>query len=225
MQELDPGSLDAGFSSAKKRLLVSLKRKEDASLSDLAAELGISKMAALRHLTVLEAKGLVERSYRGGGRGRPRAIFRLAPTAANLFPEAYAHMTKSALGFIEEKLGRNAVVQLLEQRTREVYERYRGRFAGKDFRGRVAELARVRDEGGYMAEVGSARKGTVEIFEFNCPIRAVAEDYWEACNAEVRLFRRLLNADVEASHRVVAGDPICRFLIRRKGDDEPKAAR
>ncbi len=218
MQELDPGSLRTGFSSAKKRILVSLKRREELSLAEIAADLGVSKMAALRHLNALEAKDLVERSYRGQGRGRPRAFFRLGQFAAGLFPEAYAHMTRSALAFIEQKLGREAVVELLEQRTREVYDQYRGRFSGKDLRARAAALADVRDEGGYMAELGTARGGTIEMFEYNCPIRAVAEQFSEACYAEVRLFRRLLDADVEASHRVVAGDPVCRFLIRRKTD-------
>ena len=216
MQDVDPGSLDAGFSSAKKHILLVLKRRTEAPLAEIAEELGVSKMAALRHLNALESRGLVERSFRAGGRGRPRAFFRLSGSSAGLFPEAYAKMTTCALAFIEAKLGREAVVQLLEQRTREVYDRYRDRFDGKDLRGKVEELAKIRDEGGYMAEVGTAKRDTIEMFEHNCPIRAVAEDYSEACGAEVKLFKRLLRADVEASHRVVAGDPVCRFVIRRR---------
>ena len=216
MQEVDPGSLEAGFSSSKKHILLLLKRRDQASLAEIAEDLGVSKMAALRHLTGLESKGLVERSFRAGGRGRPRAYFRLSKSSVDLFPRAYAHMTKCALAFIEEKLGREAVVQLLEQRASEVYDRYRDRFDGKDLRGRVAELEKIRDQGGYMAEVGTAKRDTIEMFEHNCPIRAVAEEYWEACAEEVKLFKRLLHADVEASHRVVAGDPVCRFVIRRR---------
>jgi len=219
MQDATPGSLDVSFSSPKKRVLMFLKVHNEAPLVDIAEDLGISRMAALKHLHALESKGLVERSARPGGRGRPRAYFRLSGSSAGLFPEAYAHMTQCALEFIEAKLGREAVVQLLNQRTRDVYDAYRDRFDRGDFRARVAELAKVRDEGGYMAEVGSSKRTTVEMFEHNCPIRAVAEEYWEACAAEVALFRRLLRADVVASHRVVAGDPVCRFVIReRKGD-------
>ena len=85
----------------------------------------------------------------------------------------------------------------------------------------VAELVRIRDEGGYMAELGQARRNVVEMFEHNCPIMAVAETYPEACRVEREMFQNLLGADVETSHRVVAGDPVCRFLIRgrsRSGD-------
>jgi len=214
-KEVAQGLLEEKVSSPKKRIVLILKRSGSTSLADIAKELGVSRMAALRHLAALEDRGLVERSARPGGRGRPRAYFALTRESARLFPEAYAHMTMMALEFIESKLGREGVVDLLEKRSRELYDRHKHRFDNKDFRGRVEELAAIRDEGGYMAEVGPAKGRTLELLEFNCPIRAVAENYWEACAAETKLFEWLLQADVDASHRVVAGDPVCRFLIRK----------
>lgn len=219
-RDVDAGSLDAGFSSAKRHLLLALKRQGTVSLADLATELGISKMATLKHLTVLEGKGLVERSFRSGGRGRPRAFFALSRNATSLFPEAYTHMTLSALRFIEDKLGREAVVQLLKQRAQEVLEENRHRFRDGDLKERVGELVQVRDEGGYMAEMGRAGRAVIEMQEHNCPIMAVAETYPEACRVERELFQKLLRADVETSHRVVAGDPVCRFLIRPRGEGD-----
>src|SRR3989449_1631314 len=72
VSEVDAGGLEAGFSSAKKQILLTLKRRGAVSLSDMSAELRISQMATLKHLNGLEAKSLVERSFRAGGRGRPR---------------------------------------------------------------------------------------------------------------------------------------------------------
>ena len=221
VDEVDAGSLDAGFSSTKKQILLTLKRKGSTSLTDLAGGLRISKMATLKHLTVLEAKGLIERSSRSGGRGRPRAFFALSKGSASLFPEAYTHMTLCALRFIEEKIGREAIVRLLQQRAQEVLDANRNRVPDGGLKERVAELVRIRDEGGYMAELGQARRNVVEMFEHNCPIMAVAETYPEACRVEREMFQNLVGADVETSHRVVAGDPVCRFLIRgrsRSGD-------
>jgi predicted ArsR family transcriptional regulator len=214
--EGDPVPVDTGFSATKKQLLESLKRSGDRSLTDLSADLGISKMATLKHLAVLEDKGIVERSFRAEGRGRPRAHFRLTAKSAKLFPDAYAHLTLCALQFIEEKLGREAVVQLLRQRTQEVYEQNGRRFDDPDFGHRVQALVDLRDAGGYMAERGRIGKNSAEVLEHNCPIMAIAERYGEACEVEVDLFQKLLHADVEASHRVVAGDSVCRFVIRRR---------
>jgi len=214
--DVDPGGLDAGFSSTKKQILVSLKREGRISLTDLAAELNVSKMAVLKHMGALEAKGLVERSFEARARGRPRVCFSLSKDASPLFPEAYTHMTLCALSFIEEKLGRPAVVQLLKQRTQAVYAANEGRFADRGFGDKVRALVGLREEGGYMAEPARIGASSAEILEHNCPILAIAERYGEACEVEVDLFQKLLRADVEASHRVVAGDPVCRFLIRTR---------
>ncbi|HEY6237729.1 MAG TPA: MarR family transcriptional regulator [Thermoplasmata archaeon] len=203
-----------GFSSPKRALLLLLKRRPDAALSEIAEALGISKVGALRHLNSLESDGLVARSYRKVGVGRPRVCFRLTAPSARLFPEAYSQMSRSALDFIEEKLGRPAVVQLLQQRAEEVAETHGGRLKGLPLGGRVSELVRIRSEGGYMAERGGRSKSTIEFQEHNCPILALADRFPEACEVERRLFERLLKADVSTSHRVVAGDAVCRFLVR-----------
>src|SRR5207247_11436537 len=100
--EVDAGGLDAGFSSAKKQILLTLKRRGSVSLSDMAEELRISKMAALKHLNVLEAKGLVERSFKAGGRGRPPAFFNLSKNPATGLPDAYTHLTMRPLNFTDE---------------------------------------------------------------------------------------------------------------------------
>lgn len=216
--EVSGGRLETGFSSTKKEILMVLKRDGTVSLSDLARGLGISKMAVLKHLNVLEGKGLVERAFRAHGRGRPRAYFSLSKGSAHLFPEAYSQMTLSALAFIEENLGRGAVVKLLRRRAQDVYATAARRFEDKDFPQKVEELVALRSEGGYMAECGRHGTRSAEVVEHNCPILAIAGEYDEACAAERELFQKLLHEDVEVSHRVVAGDPVCRFLIRRRSE-------
>lgn len=212
----DPREVPGGLSSSKQRTLDALKRAPDASLGEVAARLGVSKVAALRRLTGLESEGLVERSYRPNGVGRPRVHFRLSTESARLFPEAYTQMSVCALRFIEERLGRGAVVAMLQQRAQEVREDHRASLANRPLPARVGELAQIRQRGGYMAEVGPRRRGTHELREHNCPILAVAEHFPEACEVERKMFESLLDAQVETTHRVVAGDAVCRFLIRPK---------
>src|SRR3989442_8660471 len=105
VNEVDAGGLEAGFSSAKKQILLTLKLRGAVSLSDISEELRISKMATLKHLNVLEAKGLVERSFKAGGRGPPARVFKLRKGSAAFFPAACTDTTLSALNFIVEKPG------------------------------------------------------------------------------------------------------------------------
>jgi len=201
-------------SSSKSAALTLLKRSPDSSLDAVATGLGISKVAALGHMQRLESEGLVQRSYQAGHVGRPRVHFRLTERGATLFPQAYTEMSLCALEFIERRLGREAVAELLSQRAGEVADRNWSRVRTGPLASRVAELARIRSEGGYMAEVAGRRAGSVELREHNCPILALARQYPEACETERRMFESLLHAKVDVSHRVVAGDPVCRFLIR-----------
>ena len=208
-----------GFSSAKRELLVLLKQRPDLSLAELAAERGISKVAVLHHLSVLEDQGLVDRSYEHSPVGRPAVHFRLSQKSAQIFPQAYTQMSLTALDYIEKHLGREAVVGMLQERAHDLADQNRSRLAAPDLRERVQELVRLRSEGGYMAEVGGKRGSAVEMREANCPILAIAGQFPEACEVERRMFESMLNAKVSTSHRVVAGDPICRFLIRPRRED------
>jgi DeoR family transcriptional regulator, suf operon transcriptional repressor len=202
------------FSSAKRELVILLKQDPGLSLTEIAAARGISKVAVLHHLTALEEQGLVERSYERGELGRPSVHFRLSQKSAGMFPQAYTQMSVSALDYIERHMGRDGVVAMLQERSHELADRNRARLDAPDLRERVAELARLRSEGGYMAEVGGKRGDVVELREHNCPILAIAGRFPEACEVERRMFESMLKARVTTSHRVVAGDPVCRFLIR-----------
>ena len=209
-----PAETLTGFSSAKKGLIALLKRAPNSTLGTVARGLGISRAAAWKHLAQLEESGLIEREYRVGRPGRPAALYRLSPSSHRLFPEAYTQLSLGALAFVERRLGRSAVVELLEERAAELRAKHRPRLARMGLGARVRELARIRDEEGYMAEVDHAGPRRFALVEHHCPILAVAGRYGEACDVERRLFRDLLEAPVEVRHRVVAGDGVCRFLIR-----------
>lgn len=203
-----------GFSSAKRALLLLLKQRPNLSLREIAGARQISKVAVLRHLSSLEDQGLIERSYERSPLGRPSVHFRLSERSADIFPQAYTQMSLTAIEYIERHLGRDAVVGMLQERSHEVAEQSRSRLTDPELRPRVEALARLRSEGGYMAEVGGKKGAVVEMREHNCPILAIAGQYPEACEVERRMFESMLRANVDTSHRVVAGDPVCRFLIR-----------
>jgi len=201
------------FGSTKREVLLILKREGQADLQTLAERLHISKMAVHKHIQELEQHGLVQRTSVRGTKGRPRLALQLAPEATNLFPKAYAAVTCAALAYIEEKLGRKAVEEALRRRQTETLSMYRDQVNAGTLAGRVHQLATLRDREGYMAEDKRAGQSNFEILEHNCPIIAIAEIYWEACNVENEMFQKVLGANVETTHRVVAGANVCRFLI------------
>src|SRR6266849_5757430 len=212
----DPPADNPVFVSTKGEILLILKRQGQTDLQTLAEHLRISKMAVHKHAQELEERGLIERIPVRGTTGRPRLALRLAPSATSLFPRAYAGVTCAALAYIEEKLGRKGVEEALRRRQSETLVGYKQKVNADSLAGRVEQLTTLRDQEGYMAEEKKAGPSKYEILEHNCPIIAIAENYWEACTVENEMFRKVLDANVETTHRVVDGANVCRFLITPK---------
>ncbi|RMG33075.1 MAG: transcriptional regulator [Methanobacteriota archaeon] len=213
--EVDSQDLDLSLLGATKQNLIRLlKKKGMLSLAQVAKELGLTKMGVLKHLDSLETSGLVERVYVKKGVGRPSLHLKLTRRTLNLFPEAYASITCSVLEFIEEKLGSEGVLQALRKRKNDLLPAYERLLKGKAFEEKVKTLAKVRDQEGYMVEL-NVLTDSFELLEFNCPIFEVADQYWDACTTEKELFTELLGTEVHSTHRVVAGNNVCRFIIAK----------
>lgn len=207
-----------GFSEPKKKLLYYLKVMQQAGLEELAKVMKISRMAVHKHLAALQKRGLVEGVETRGHVGRPRMVYQLTTRSKTVFPRSYSAIASYALDFIERNMGKEAVQKVLHERQNELFDQYYKRLKDLDFDERVRQLAKIRDEEGYMAESKKESKsgGKYVLFEYNCPIIHIAEKHWEACLAETELFEKLLDADIDTTHRAAKGDLVCRFAIKER---------
>ena len=186
-----------GFSEPKKRLLYYLKVMQKAGLEELANIMKMSRMGVHKHLALLQKRGLVEGIETRERVGRPRMIYQLTSQSKTIFPKSYSAIATYALDFIEKNMGKDAVEKVLRERQSELFDLYYRRLKDLDFDKRVKELARIRDEEGYMAESKkeSRSDGKHVLLEYNCPIIHIAEKHWEACSTESELFEKLLGAE------------------------------
>ena len=208
-----------GFSEPKKKLLYYLKVMQQAGLKELANVMKVSRMAIHKHLTVLQMRGLVEGVETRGRIGRPRMVYQLTSQSKTVFPKSYSAIATYAFDFIERNMGKEAVEKVLRERQSELFDQYYKRLRDLEFDKQVKELARIRDEEGYIAESKKESKssgGKHVLLEYNCPIIHIAEKHWEACTTETELFEKLLDADIETTHRVAKGDSICKFVIKER---------
>ena len=208
-----------GFSEPKKKLLYYLKVMQQAGLEELANVMKVSRMAVHKHLGLLQQRGLVEAVETRGHVGRPRMMYQLTSQSKTVFPKSYSAIATHALDFIERNMGKEAVEKVLRERQSELFDQYYKRLKYLDFDKQVKELARIRDEDGYIAESKKESKsgsGKYVLLEYNCPIIHIAEKHWEACSTETELFEKLLGADIETTHRAAKGDLICKFIIKQR---------
>ena len=156
------------------------------------------------------------------GPGRPHHDYRLSERGDNLFPRRYASIVTDLL--VEAEAEDPALVErMFERRRVRRVERAKERLEGKSFPERVAELTRVLDEDGYLAEVVPQDDGAFRIVEHNCAILAVASQYGVACGTELEFIREVLpDARVERVAHLLSGGHVCAYEVSPLSRRTPK---
>jgi predicted ArsR family transcriptional regulator len=199
-----------------RRAIVRLLKQAGAlDAAALARRLKVTPMAVRQHLYALEREKLVASEARAVPIGRPRKLWRLTREADRLFPDAYAELTVALIGAMGEAIGPGGVQRVLDARSAAQCAAYRRRIpAALPLGDKLRELARVRTEEGYMAEV--RREGGAYLFvENHCPICAAATACQGFCSAEQAVFREVLGprVSVERSEHIVSGGRRCVYRV------------
>jgi predicted ArsR family transcriptional regulator len=153
-------------------------RRSGQTVTELAAELGISDNAVRTHVTGLERDGLVETSaeMRMTG-GKPAQVYELTVAGTELFPRAYPRFLAELLGVLEDRQVTATVRRLL----REAGRRAAGEpAAGKDVRRRVELAAAALESLGGDVEI-EQQGAVLRIRGHGCPLSAVVAEQPSAC--------------------------------------------
>ena len=184
--------------------------------AQLADQLELTAMAVRQHLYALQNEGHVEAEERPVPIGRPAKHWRLTREADQLFPEAYAELNVSLIQALRDTFGEEGLDQVLVSRCARQRQDYAKRIrASAPLDKKLKELARVRTEEGYMAEVRREKDGSYLLIENHCPICAAANACQGFCSTELDLFRSILGrgVSVERVEHIVAGDRRCAYRI------------
>src|SRR5216117_4116843 len=199
-----------------RRAIVRLLKQEGAlDSAALARRLKLTPMAVRQHLYALQREKLVTADERPVPLGRPAKFWQLTRDADRLFPEAYAELTLALIGAMGESFGPSGMQKVLDARAAAQGAAYRTRIpASAPLEKKLRDLARVRSEEGYMAEV--RRDGDAFLFiENHCPICAAANVCQGFCSSELDLFKSVLgpHVTVERSEHIVSGDRRCVYRV------------
>lgn len=203
-----------GFST-RHEILRLVRTSGGKTAQELAEDLGITSMGVRRHLMTLERDGLVRVQTRRQPAGRPTFVYQLTDEGYDTFPRNYHLLATQILDAARMRAGEEKVEDLFAGRMDQLVAQFQPRMHGKDLAGRIQELARIQDENGYMA-IWEKVDGGYLLREQNCAIYRVACRFQEACEYEIELFRRLLDADITRTEHQVRGDRACTYFIRER---------
>ena len=196
------------YTEADRPAILDLLKVHGPSNAPALAKLrGVNETAVRQQLVALQREGLVERREERRKRGRPTHLFALSAKAEALFPNATGPFALAILRQIRETDGEEKVETLLRRRSRALAAAYRKRLKGKSLGDQWQELARIRDEEGYMACVRA--RGLVE---HHCPIAAIAKEFPIVCQMEKALFEAVLGTKLDRTEHLASGGRACVYV-------------
>jgi DeoR family suf operon transcriptional repressor len=203
----------ANLPVTRRAILLALKKRGEARAEELADIVGVTVSAIRQHLAGLTASALVDHREAKSGPGRPKHVYFLTPTAEALFPKTYSDLTNELLDYVEEA-DPELLAAIFERRRMRRLSAARRRLEGKPFAEQVAELARILDEDGYLADFEAQPDGTYRVIEHNCAILGVATRHTRACSSEIAFLREALPAaDVRRVAHMISGAHRCEYVI------------
>lgn len=221
-----PSSAAAGAAAStadqrtRARVQTEVSERGPITAAELAGLLGLTATAVRRHLDALSDTGLIEeRDAARKGRGRPARAYVLTPAGHRALSTSYDDVATSALHFLAEQVGPQAVQAFAREHVAAVEDRYRERVhaAGPDVRARAEALAQALSEDGYAASSRSldlpiAGVG-LQLCQGHCPMQQVASEFPEFCEAEREVFSRLLGVHVQRLATLAGGEHVCTTFV------------
>ncbi|MCL5787930.1 MAG: winged helix-turn-helix transcriptional regulator [Candidatus Thermoplasmatota archaeon] len=193
-----------------------LEREPRLSIQEMADRIGLSKMAVLKHIEILENAGIVERTIFKAKVGRPFYRYSLVENNTDQLVNSDSQMLQSLLDYLLESGNEVLLNSFLENRQKIILSNYREKLRDVKDEDKLLKLAALRKVDNYFPEIRKIDDSTSELIELNCPVLKIAMKNGKACTLENRMFAALLDADVESLHKKIDGNGACRFIIRKR---------
>jgi len=198
------------FTDSTRGRVVELLRRQDLTVEEMAAALGLTDNAIRAQLATLERDGMVEPRGLRRGPGKPSALYGVAPDFEVTLSRAYVPLTLRLLDEIAARLPPRVLTAIL-------------RAAGKRW---AADLpppagglpAKARWGAGLLNELGGQvdvreGEGGLVLQGASCPLSAVVRAHPRACLAIESLLADRLDVTVVEQCDRGGERPRCRFLI------------
>lgn len=209
-------------STSEGQILRFLKFRGPQSTDSIARHLKITLPGVRKHLNALLDAQLVGYADESGQVGRPKRSWHLTAAAERHFPDSHSVLTLEMIGAVRTVFGEDGLDRLIATRESETELRYRSALESLgDTATKVAKLAELRSEEGYMADWQALPDGSFLLAENHCPICAAARICQGFCRSELSVFRKALGPDVsvERAEHILAGARRCAYVIAPAPED------
>ncbi|PMC75799.1 transcriptional regulator [Brachybacterium sp. UMB0905] len=236
MHVTEPENEHGATPTTRERLVEAISAHGPITARALAERFGLTSAAVRRHLTVLEAEGVIAEHVvpvAQRGRGRPSKSFVLSASAHEHLPGGYDEIAILAMQELARVGGEEAVERLAAERVADWEDELDARVtateqaAGDELTpfDRLELLSELLTERGYATTVrplsvplpaparqeGSAARTlvTAQLCHGHCPVLDIAAEHPQLCEAETRVISRIIGAPVQRLATLAQGAHAC----------------
>ena len=212
---------DRRFFESRRGQIVTLLRRSNRTVEDLARVLDLTDNGVRAHLAVLERDGIVRQRgsiRRSSGGGKPAYVYELTREAEDLFPKAYEPTLGRLLDVLSDQLGPEESEALLRMVGRRLAGEHSSRADGAH--ARLEAAVEVLNELGGLAELEEDDGGFI-IRGYSCPLAGVTPDHPDVCRMAETLVTELAGVPVH-EHCDRGERPRCCFEVASAGDTAQK---
>jgi DeoR family suf operon transcriptional repressor len=200
-------------------VLKAIQMRGQASIKELAADLGVTPSAVRQHLIQLQARDAILARKVREGVGRPYHVYSVTPQAHNLFPNDYGELAQLILEEVVSTQGGKALQRLLRRVSNRLAAKYQDQVWGQELADRLAAWAKLLDKRGVLVEIEKTKDGYV-LREYGCPYQSVATKNRAVCELERQVMARLLESSIKLTQCILDGHRGCQFAISETGRQE-----
>lgn len=215
--------------STREQILDMIVRLGPIASSELAAKLHLTAAGIRRHIVALEDDGLISEHVPTGlqepRRGRPARHYVATDLGREHLSNAYSGLAITALKYLASVAGTDAVDGFAQAHLDDLEQRYLPvvEAVGNSPTDRARALSEVLTRDGYAATIRDIGPDhfALQLCQGNCPVLRVAESFPQLCDAETKVFSRLLGVHVQRLATLAQGEHVCTthvpLSIRPKG--------
>ncbi len=198
------------FVSSDSPLLDLLRRGERSTVSELAAELGVTATAVRQRLNRLLGQGLIARTSENSGRGRPVHRYELTSAgsrkAGSNFDDLAVVLWEEVRSVKDPEVRRGLIARISAR----LADRYRDELKGETLEERMTSLAAFFGQREVPFEVNG--DGDLPVLTaLACPYPGLAEVDRSVCAMESKMISEAVGQDMRLSKCRLDGDNCCSF--------------
>ena len=197
----------------RQQILEILKRLGEVTVQELSRELGLTSVTVRHHLEILRSEGYItEPEVRRSNRpGRPRYVYRLTSTAADLFPNNYSGLASALLDSMDQCLEPEKRQAVLREAAKRMVPNVGD--MPKSHEARMDVVIKVMNQQGFVSRWDMDEDGRYLIYVSSCPYHYVAQHHPKTCQIDEGIIQLLTGAEPVRIQTAAQQGGLCIYVV------------